>query len=671
MRLGILPVFILLLATGFPPTAASAADVAERDHLNYLTRTVRPIEAAELAAALIEEDPTDLEAHWYYIQNWATRMHEWGVIEQQYRAWYEEDPDDEVRRVAYAQTLFNSRSRQGEGPWCQEVEELLSTVHEDPVARYRAIRVRMNIHRRLCPGDTDADNEDMIQLGKEVDAARGYALFLRMGQEPVDDELARELRSMTRQRPFRLAYLWTLWNDDTTGTAVERARKDALKAATAAMKKPEPAVVYAARSVFRAADDDEKFEAAEARLEALDPNWRSGKKGMLEREFRDATRKANKQLALDNLLALEEQVPAEGELRAKYHRTRASLLDSLEREDEAYQARREAYQAFPDDAAAANAFAWKAALRGEDLELALQAIDGAIDQHGATEYEHTPRGWSPDYEPWLEKKGTTLAAYLDTRGWLLYRLERFDEAAASLREALLHNQNAELFMHMGLIYAALGRDDEALEYLLMSLSSGAVEDEEAVAAARAKTEELFPTRPYWCPDGLDGYLALRTLAAEAAKAAEEGAEKSENPPTHALVGQPFPSISFDVDGEAKTIADYPGIRIVDMWATWCGPCRQALDHIQELAEARQEAGVTVLALSVDSKQKTLHEFFEDAEEVKYTVGWAGKGAMKDLDIYGIPVTFIVDAEGLVTAYISGYGNGDTRIDEALDALLAR
>ncbi|MBK6899323.1 MAG: TlpA family protein disulfide reductase [bacterium] len=57
-----------------------------------------------------------------------------------------------------------------------------------------------------------------------------------------------------------------------------------------------------------------------------------------------------------------------------------------------------------------------------------------------------------------------------------------------------------------------------------------------------------------------------------------------------------------LEGKTLRLSELRGqVVVVDYWATWCGPCRIAMPHLQKLHEEYQSQGVTVLALSVDQK----------------------------------------------------------------------
>lgn len=63
-------------------------------------------------------------------------------------------------------------------------------------------------------------------------------------------------------------------------------------------------------------------------------------------------------------------------------------------------------------------------------------------------------------------------------------------------------------------------------------------------------------------------------------------------------GEPYPDLTFE-GTKPRRLSDVEGIRVVQFWASWCGPCIEALPALGEVADAYEGRGVTVLALSVD------------------------------------------------------------------------
>jgi len=139
----------------------------------------------------------------------------------------------------------------------------------------------------------------------------------------------------------------------------------------------------------------------------------------------------------------------------------------------------------------------------------------------------------------------------------------------------------------------------------------------------------------------------------------------------ASAGTDVSQVAFrDAEGNRRTLADYRGkVVLVDVWATWCPPCRKSLPEVAELQKGGGE-GYVVLPISVDSKgwgdvkpflaqnpQLGLRAYVPDGAEGLHPFG----------EIRGIPTTFIVDREGRVVKTWAGYGEGMAKraLDEAL------
>ena len=89
--------------------------------------------------------------------------------------------------------------------------------------------------------------------------------------------------------------------------------------------------------------------------------------------------------------------------------------------------------------------------------------------------------------------------------------------------------------------------------------------------------------------------------------------------------------------------------LLDFWATWCGPCREALPHMQAIARKFQGQPLVILSVSLDSDEKKWKEFV-----AKNGMTWMncrdGKfdGPMAKLfDVHAIPHTFTIDAYGVL------------------------
>mgnify|MGYP000020276583 FL=1 len=661
----LLLVLVLLLL----PARASAGEIDVVTRAAYFQSTDQPTAAAALLAAHLADAPTDLRAQKAYIGLMHWRLGEGPFLEHQYRGWLAQSPEDPVRRAALAWTLHTVHW--GKGPWCEEADALLGPLPSDPSARTRALLIRQAVNR-TCEIDDPGLGDAVKQARRADPAMSGAALFDALHDEPLSRAVLARAKRSWRADPASIAAATALWRRDTEHPLLADARTLALERARALTRSDEPVVVLRAGWVLREADRPDELAAAMERLKILDPAARPRALGdPLGRRIREAGQRANPQAALDVLEALAAEVPPDGPLRAALELARQAKYELQGDEEAAYTALAAAWRADPTDPRTANEWAYAAAQAGRDLEDALGAIDAALailDQRDFKAIDGHAFGVPEQHwEGWAKGQAATRSSYLDTKAWVLHKLGRPAEAAVPMRAALLLRATPVGHLHMAFIHEALGRDEEAVEHLLLGLESIRQPEPALAAAAEALLHHLLPTaRAQWHHDGVQGLLDSRRAArAEAASSEPTGASVRPPEPPHPLVGQPFPELTLTVDGEQRTLADFPGPVVLDLWATWCGPCIKAMPHLEELARVHPD--VTFLAVSLDEREEQATRFFDGAQTA-FTVAWSGRGAYAVAQIRSIPSVFVLDADHTVTAYIRGYRTGDDRVDVALQAL---
>ncbi|NIG52361.1 TlpA disulfide reductase family protein [Chitinophaga sp. Cy-1792] len=110
-------------------------------------------------------------------------------------------------------------------------------------------------------------------------------------------------------------------------------------------------------------------------------------------------------------------------------------------------------------------------------------------------------------------------------------------------------------------------------------------------------------------------------------------------------------IGEDVNGNKVAFNDLKGkVVVVDVWATWCGPCKAELPHLKHLEEEMEGKNVTFVGASVDeAKDKEKWKTFVHDQEMKGTQifmsGWSE--VTKFYDIKGIPRFMVFDQQGKI------------------------
>lgn len=107
----------------------------------------------------------------------------------------------------------------------------------------------------------------------------------------------------------------------------------------------------------------------------------------------------------------------------------------------------------------------------------------------------------------------------------------------------------------------------------------------------------------------------------------------------------FPTL----EGDTASLRDYRGqVVVLNLWGTWCPPCREEVPELVELQEAIGPRGGVVIGLAVDSG--TPSEIREFAEEygMNYPI-WRSstRTVMEHYRAIGYPTTLLIDREGVI------------------------
>ena len=147
----------------------------------------------------------------------------------------------------------------------------------------------------------------------------------------------------------------------------------------------------------------------------------------------------------------------------------------------------------------------------------------------------------------------------------------------------------------------------------------------------------------------------------------------------ALVTLPRPILDAEnraASGGPIKLADYSGkVLLVNLWATWCGPCRMETPELVKLHQEYQSRGVELIGLSTEDPDSSAESVaaFVKAYDVKYHIGWATREVAIALmqGRTNIPQSFIIARDGRIVKRFIGFRPDATpqQIREALDEAL--
>ena len=129
----------------------------------------------------------------------------------------------------------------------------------------------------------------------------------------------------------------------------------------------------------------------------------------------------------------------------------------------------------------------------------------------------------------------------------------------------------------------------------------------------------------------------------------------------------------NLEGTTISLSSLRGkVILLNVWATWCGPCREEMPSIETLYEEfRKDPDFVVLAVSQDSAGRGAVDSYVRKNGYKFTVLLDPENQVGDAyDVSGIPETFIIDRTGRIVAHHVGpYDWGQAKMREALRELI--
>jgi cytochrome c biogenesis protein CcmG, thiol:disulfide interchange protein DsbE len=128
-----------------------------------------------------------------------------------------------------------------------------------------------------------------------------------------------------------------------------------------------------------------------------------------------------------------------------------------------------------------------------------------------------------------------------------------------------------------------------------------------------------------------------------------------------------------MSGESVTLSDLRGqVVIVNLWASWCGPCRLEMPALKDVYNEYKENGLAILAVNSTSQDsRSAVEKFVAEYQLPFTILLDTEGDAAQLyQLSALPSTFFIGRDGLIRRVVIGGPLAESTLRAEIESLLA-
>lgn len=117
----------------------------------------------------------------------------------------------------------------------------------------------------------------------------------------------------------------------------------------------------------------------------------------------------------------------------------------------------------------------------------------------------------------------------------------------------------------------------------------------------------------------------------------------------ARIGQPLSALNLvDINGQARQLADYQGkVVLLNVWATWCPPCRSEMPDLQAYYTANKEKGFIILAINAGDARQDVRDFAANLQLSFPILMDPDLNWVRRMAIFDYPTSILIGRDGLV------------------------
>lgn len=111
---------------------------------------------------------------------------------------------------------------------------------------------------------------------------------------------------------------------------------------------------------------------------------------------------------------------------------------------------------------------------------------------------------------------------------------------------------------------------------------------------------------------------------------------------------------YDLEGNIHKLSDYEGTPVLlNFWATWCGPCRGEMPHLEEVYAEWKEKDLTFFAVNVGESSTDVTAFLDYYGFNMQVLLDSARTVSRKYGVSGIPTTYFIDEDGIIQNRVVG------------------
>jgi len=126
------------------------------------------------------------------------------------------------------------------------------------------------------------------------------------------------------------------------------------------------------------------------------------------------------------------------------------------------------------------------------------------------------------------------------------------------------------------------------------------------------------------------------------------------------IGDTAPDFTLQDSDHKVALSDYRGqVVVLNIWASWCPPCRKSFPVMEQLHKQYAGDGLTIVAVSVDEKAENMQQFLKLVKASFSVVRDAQQKLVAAADVPTMPTSFLIDRAGKIRFVHSGFDEKQT------------